>query len=412
MRRVFVSSTVRDLTRHRTAVIDKIEQLGATVVAMEMFGARDARPKAECLRIIREETDVLVGIYAHRYGFIPPGDEISVTQQEYEQALVAKVPTFVYIVDRDYRWPSDQIETGTSGDKLAVFLETLKADRVVERFTTPSDLAASVAADLGRYFAGDATKSIVRHGLIHRPREDWVSGARKNTRPYKLVVFDFDGTLLRGSKFEFSWEAIWNSLGFAETQQKDLRREYRKRVGDGVPADERIAAYQDWCDKACAMFRARGLTRDQLRELTKPMHLTANCREAMTKLREAGIATAIVSGGVDTFLEDTFSDFRQYVDFAFINELAFSEDGTLEGVLATAYDFEGKTDALDLVCKRVGCARAEAVFVGDRFNDSDVLLEAGLGIAYPPNDYQAREAAQVIVDKDDLLAILPHILGN
>jgi hydroxymethylpyrimidine pyrophosphatase-like HAD family hydrolase len=92
--------------------------------------------------------------------------------------------------------------------------------------------------------------------------------------------------------------------------------------------------------------------------------------------------------------------------------LAFSEDRTLEGVLATAYDFQGKSDALDLLCKRVGCAPNEVVFVGDRFNDEHVLLKAGLGIAYPPNDYQARAAAQVIVEQDDLLKILPHILVN
>jgi len=206
MHRVFVSSTVQDLRRHRKAVFDSIDQLGATVVAMEKFGARDERPKEECLRIIREETDVFVGIYAHRYGFIPKGDVLSITQLEYEQAIRAKVPTFVYLVDPSHRWPLAHIDTGGSADKLSEFVERLQDDRICSQFTTPNYLAAEVAADLGRYFSGDPRKALVRHGLIHRPRRAWVSGARRSRQQFKVVVFDLDGTLLRGNGFEFSWE--------------------------------------------------------------------------------------------------------------------------------------------------------------------------------------------------------------
>ena len=66
-KRVFVSSTFVDLQIHRKAVLDVIRQLGAIDVSMEHFGARDERPKDECLRLVREESDVFVGIYAHRY---------------------------------------------------------------------------------------------------------------------------------------------------------------------------------------------------------------------------------------------------------------------------------------------------------------------------------------------------------
>ena len=60
--------------------------MGALDVCMETFGARDDRPRDECLRIVREETDVFVGIYAHRYGHIPPEDIVSITEAEYDQA--------------------------------------------------------------------------------------------------------------------------------------------------------------------------------------------------------------------------------------------------------------------------------------------------------------------------------------
>src|SRR6185436_15892158 len=99
-------------------------------------------------------------------------------------------------------------------------------------------------------------------------------------------------------------------------------------------------------------------------ELCEPLALTQRCRETLVKLREEGVVTAIISGGINTFLEDKFPDFREYVDFAFINELIFdaSDPGLLQGVRATAYDFQGKADALDLICEKAGCSPAEAVF--------------------------------------------------
>jgi HAD superfamily phosphoserine phosphatase-like hydrolase len=410
MQRVFVSSTVQDLARYRKAVSDSILQLGATVVAKEWFGARDERPKEECLRVIREECDVFVGFYAHRYGFIPDGDDLSITEQEYIQAVRARRPSLVYRVERDYRWPKAAIETGPGAGKLTEFLARIGEDRIYSTFTTPDSLAADVAADLGRYFLGDVAKTRFRRGMFHRPPAAWVSKADVTHERYKLVVFDLDGTLIRGNAFEFSWEAIWNTLMFAPEVAAALKRDYNKRAAAAAGVEERIDAYATWCERAVEMFRARRLSRDRLRQITAGMTLTVHCREAMARLRDAGIAIAIVSGGVNTFLEDAFPDYRDYVDFVFLNELTFGADGIIDGVVATSYDFQGKAEAIDLLCTRVGCSTQEVVFVGDRFNDLFALLKAGLGIAYPDNDDQAADAAEVVIQEDDLLLILPHVL--
>jgi phosphoserine phosphatase len=409
-RRVFVSSTIRDLARHREAVTARILQLGATVVAAEYFGAREDRPKEECLRLVREGCDVFVGIYAHRYGFIPDGDELSITEQEYVEAIRSRRPSFVYRVDKDYRWPQRDIETGPGADRLVEFLARLADDRIYASFTTPDNLAAGVAADLGRFFTGDASKTRVRLGLFHRPPAAWVSSAAETDQRYKLVVMDLDGTLIRGNDFEFSWEAIWTDLRFSDDVQAELKREYGQRVARSRTPEERIDAYASWCEQAVGMFADRRLSRDRLRTIAGRMRLTANCREALTRLHDVGIATAIVSGGVNTFLEDVFPDYREYVDFVFLNELTFAPDGRISGVVPTSYDFQGKAEAIDVLCERVGCSDQEVVFVGDRFNDEPALLKAKLAIAYPPNDDLARNAAHVVIRDDDLLAILPHIV--
>jgi HAD superfamily phosphoserine phosphatase-like hydrolase len=247
-------------------------------------------------------------------------------------------------------------------------------------------------------------------GVLHQPTTEWTSPIFRNRWRYKVVAFDLDGTLLRGPKFEFSWEAVWSNLNFAISVQNELKRTYRQRVASDSSRGNRIRAYQEWCEKACAQFKIRHLTRTKMKDLSESLALTQHCREALAKLRQEGLVTAIISGGVNTFLEDKFPDFREYIDFVFINTLVFSDTGVLEGVKATAYDFQGKADALDIVCKRAECSPEEAVFVGDHFNDETIMLQVKLAIAYPPQDEIARAVSQISIAEDDLMLILPHIL--
>ncbi len=53
---------------------------------MEVFGARPEEPTTACFAEI-EKCDLLIGVYAHRYGFIPSGAEFSITEQELDHAV-------------------------------------------------------------------------------------------------------------------------------------------------------------------------------------------------------------------------------------------------------------------------------------------------------------------------------------
>lgn len=258
--------------------------------------------------------------------------------------------------------------------------------------------------------SGTTDGTIDGTGILLEPEVDWISPVRTNTVRYKLAVFDYDGTLLRGESFDFSWEAVWQALGFSKKIQADLRREYRQQTSADSSRANRVQAYRRWCDRACEHFKSRGLTRAQLKEICRPLVLTRNCREALTVLRQSGVVTAIVSGGLDTFLEDTFPDFRDHFDFVFLNQLLFSPEGLLTGVCATEYDFQGKAEALDRISERIGCTADEAVFVGDHFNDEAVMLRADKAIAYPPKDTVVAGVVHRSVTEDDLLTIVPLVL--
>lgn len=153
MLRIFVSSTFSDLEEYRKAVCAIIRQIGALDIAMEHFGSRDARPKQECLRLVKEDSDAFVGIYAHRYGAILSRDGRSITELEYLEALNSNLPCLIYIVDDTAPWQKNFIDLGSKAKMLTSFKNRLREKHTCKSFTNKDQLAAFVAADIAREFA-------------------------------------------------------------------------------------------------------------------------------------------------------------------------------------------------------------------------------------------------------------------
>ncbi len=171
-KKVFISSTFSDLQEYRISVQNGIRQLGLEDISMENFGARDERPKEECLRIIKEDSNYFVGIYAHRYGFVPKGDEISITQSEYEAAYTSSIPKLVYIIEDDFPFSPKYIDDGSNKIKLQQFKEDLFSRHICKRFNNKDNLTASVVADLGRTISINEKNNLVGGNI---PVKDIVS---------------------------------------------------------------------------------------------------------------------------------------------------------------------------------------------------------------------------------------------
>lgn len=158
--RVFLSSTFTDLAEYRRTVQVAIRQLGAVDVSMEHFGARDQRPVDECLRLVRQESDLFVGIYAHKYGYVPDGADVSISEMEYKAASEASLPRFIYIVDDNQPWLPAHIDSGTSRERLQSFKDALLKRHICQTFGGQDQLATKVVADVGRHIAMQSAEKV------------------------------------------------------------------------------------------------------------------------------------------------------------------------------------------------------------------------------------------------------------
>jgi hypothetical protein len=94
--RVFVSSTLRELAPERRAVRASIERIRLAPVMFEL-GARPHPPR-ELYHAYLEQSDIFVGLYWEKYGWVAPGQDVSGLEDEYLPAPPA-MPRLIYIKD-------------------------------------------------------------------------------------------------------------------------------------------------------------------------------------------------------------------------------------------------------------------------------------------------------------------------
>ena len=145
---VFISSTFSDLQDYRNRAVETVNQYKCQVLAMEFFGAQPEKPQAVCEKEIAE-CDIFIGLYAHRYGFVPEGETKSITQLEYELARKLGKDCLCFIVDKKQAWLPELMEW-EKAKELQEFLKKVKDELTTTSFTTPPDFGHKLATSLGK----------------------------------------------------------------------------------------------------------------------------------------------------------------------------------------------------------------------------------------------------------------------
>lgn len=94
--KIFLSSTVKDLAAEREIAARAIKELRLEAIRAETFGATAQTPLETCREMVRD-SDVFIGIYGGRYGHVPPGQSLSVTEMEFQEARRVGKDILVYI---------------------------------------------------------------------------------------------------------------------------------------------------------------------------------------------------------------------------------------------------------------------------------------------------------------------------
>ncbi|WP_210479398.1 DUF4062 domain-containing protein [Naasia sp. SYSU D00948] len=156
---MFVSSTLTELAAERKAARRAIERLSAAPVMFET-GARPHPPRS-LYRAYLAQSDIFVGIYWNRYGWVAPGEAVSGLEDEYNLAP-AEMPKLIYVKTTE----------GTRDQALTELLDRIRDDDTAsyKHFADAKELARLLVADLAVLLAERFDDSRRQPALKARPQ--------------------------------------------------------------------------------------------------------------------------------------------------------------------------------------------------------------------------------------------------
>jgi predicted ATPase len=161
--RVFVSSTLDELAHERATVREAITQLRLTPVLFEL-GARPHPPR-DLYRAYLAQSDIFIGLYWQRYGWVAPSMQISGLEDEYQ--LSGDKPKLIYV----------KTPAPTRESQLQALLDHIKAQEAVsyQKFSTPEELSELIANDLAlmlteHFMAKPLVEALLKAPALPDPR--------------------------------------------------------------------------------------------------------------------------------------------------------------------------------------------------------------------------------------------------
>ena len=183
-------------------------------------------------------------------------------------------------------------------------------------------------------------------------------------RSKRLVVLDMDSTLIQQEVIDElarragKYEEVASVTEAAMRGEMDFDESLRNRCAhlEGLPDSVFESVYQE------------------------SIALTPGAERFVQVLKKLGFELAIISGGFQQIADKVKMDLG--MDYAFANTLEV-RDGKLTGrVVGAVVNRQRKRDLVESLCQMSGLVREQVVAVGDGANDLDMLLHAGLGIAF------------------------------
>jgi len=212
---------------------------------------------------------------------------------------------------------------------------------------------------------------------------------RQGHHEFKAAIFDLDGTL---TDTRSVWQHLHEKFGTWDVGRRTADMYHDGKIG-----------YEEWARLDASCWKSIPLA--EVLSALGEIRYTNGAREVMEQLRTHGIRTGIVSAGLSVLVEKAKEDLG--VDLAISNELKVN-GGTLTGEVVVRVGTTNKPKVIEEAAWMLGAEMCETVVIGD--NVYDIPEAAGLRIAYRPLTIHARTIADVVVEDDDIRAIVDHII--
>src|SRR5215471_14717267 len=183
-----ISSTSLDLPEHRQQAIDACLRQGIFPRAMEHLPARDADAMRVSLEIV-DEADIYIGIYAWRYGHVPAGHDISITEMEFNRAVERGIPILVFTIHKNHPLTIEMVEADKDAqEKLKQLKERACQGRGRLEFKSPVELRSHIIQSLGALLKEEeAASQEQRAPSLHPPNLIPTAPAPYIAHPYSLL---------------------------------------------------------------------------------------------------------------------------------------------------------------------------------------------------------------------------------
>jgi predicted ATPase/class 3 adenylate cyclase len=212
--RVFISSTLEELAPERAAARRAIERLHLVPVYYES-GARPHPPRS-MYRAYLAQSQIFVGIYWQRYGWVAPGMDISGLEDEFR--LAAGMPMLLYL-----KRPAPALEQG-----LAAMIDAISQTGATSyrTFATPRELERLLADDLA-VLLSESFASAVASAQPPLAGQDEPAGEELPTGTVTFLLTDIEGSTRM-------WETAPESMELALAQHNRLLTEVIEGHGGAV----------------------------------------------------------------------------------------------------------------------------------------------------------------------------------
>lgn len=278
--------------------------------------------------------DFLEGFYCDG----EPNQE-SVTRMEIEEALKNPSVKFIPIVFPDFSWTNKTNGMVNSDIVLSLWGKDAR-DRIVGSPPVPY---------LYQY------KQQVYQFAINE--------LKGKTKSKRVVIFDFDGTLTEPSLELNSWEVLWKTLGYDVSECEKYHRQFSNKE----------ITHDEWCEITEKRFIEASCRKSDIKEAASNSVLVSDVEEVIKELHAKGILLYILSGSIKQYIEYVLGkELTSCFDEIKANRITFDEQGYLEGIIGTPYDFEGKARFVKKIMKEKNIAAEDILFIGNSFNDEFV----------------------------------------